>query len=405
MEIVPVEEKEKRRRSSSDVTMKEKRGKRVKAEGEGTSALMEEELPARSRKAPTKYAPEAPKEATRRRKVVPRKAAAPGQTEAKKPMVATRRQLDINVAELSLPPLKLSPRHFEEYREPVSIPSSASSSSRKSNSSLKNLQKIERTLKRKDATLVNDIKRMIEKFEDLVVTTPIQVKVAKLERPPNASKIYTAYRTDFTNRVEKKAKLILDNERTITAMSGLVQANPLTTIENIRKFKTGLTAMGITTKQIKAIKELPDPIAILEAYQEVRINMLHTYTDELKRFSTIFQTYTVQRLKHLEDKASPERDYYIAYYDTAMTQLSELLDTILEDKYADFAKLDAFEASKDTLLSLQKSAAQVTAAYEAAMVVLDEASKEAKVAFKKASKEAVLASPDINDLIDFFKKL
>ena len=441
MEIDPVKKKVKRKEisisSNSDTSMKET-GKRVKAEG--MPVMMKEELPARSRKAPEKYAPEAPKETTHRRKVVPRKAAAPGQTEAKKPMVATRRQLlELPAEQMTLPPLKLSPRHFEEYREPVSIPSSASSSSRKS-SSVKVLDRRVERSRQKNAALVDDAKDMLQetgkykrkeisaadrvryekmkknifdKFEDLAIKEEEpKLKLKIPQRKPGVTKIYAELNAQFNKDILEPANAILKYKDVITALNTLIKEMPLTSVENILKFKATLLALNILSNDLKALRSLPDPIIILEKYADIHDRMQAQYAAEITPLSDILQENREQRLIYFEslntlkkeDPAYKHAKYYVGYYDSIMPVVSNLLKTIMDENRADMAKLNEFDKIKADLLPLKQSATDITTAYDAAMITLDEASKEAKVASKTASKEAVLASPDINDLIDFFKK-
>jgi hypothetical protein len=393
-------EVEKRRRSSSDASMKEKRGKKVKAMVEVVPdeiESMEAETSKRVRKAPQAvYVPEVVK-AGPSKKSKKKEAVVTAEAPRRKRIVTRRNVAAATPTEpLTLPPLKLSEKYFQEYREPLSIPSSLGSNKSRSKSSRKSRSSGERVVAR-DIVLVNRLRDITRAMEAMTVAEAPKVKLSKIVRPEQAQVLYKRYLATF-KELQKTAKAILHKTSQINAVYITLKGKDLKKPEDIKAWlKTLEATKNVAT--IKSFQDMPDINEVLETYEHLRTRLLEVYQAEIKIFADLFDKHKEKHQKYFGKvynkepgmAVKDEDHYYLAYYEGMLEKLHDTLSAIREERDDRLDELNAFEETKLLLAPLQLEAEEIYEAYQKSVATLEKKKEENK--------------QELDDLMALFGKL
>ena len=372
----------KRRRSSSDVEMKTKRGRKA------SSPKEEEMLEKRVSKKPAAvYVPEEIK--TKKSKKTTKAVVTEAPLQRRK-RVVTRRPVPVQAVAFPPLPENLPADFYTKIREPIRIPSSvkASSSSRKSSS---------RSIENRDRKVMHQVAAITDKLEGLQIIEVPKIKLPKIPRDAKTVAVYTQTMRDFTE-IETSAKAILTKEGAINNIYTTLKGKDLTKVDDIKKW---LKALESRKKDIESFRGLPDVSTLLEEYEEMRLTllqMLQTYDTELKIYITLFDKHSVKRQEYFgkvnNDKVTAKKEeyaYYLAYYDGMLEKLHDMITFIREEKEKYFVRLNNFETTKDILGPLSLAAQEIVEAYEISLLTLEKT--------KQANKN------DLDDLMALFGKL
>lgn len=389
---------EKRRRSSSDTKMKERRGKKVRAEVEAAPEMtpMEQEGK-RVRKAPQAYVPEEITKAGPSRKNK-KKVVVVAEEAPRRKRVVTRRNINVAMPmePITLPPLKLSKKYYEEFREPLSIPSSLGSSKSRSKSSRSSQRSAERVAAR-DVVLMDRVRGITRALEGMTVAEAPKVKLSKVERSKEAQALYKKYLTTF-KELQKISKTILTKAPAINNVYLTLKDKDLKKPEDIKAWLKTLEA----TKNVAIIKsfhDLPDINELLETYEHLRTRLLEVYQAEIKIFADLFDKHKEKHQQYFgkvynKEPGAPVKDndlYYLGYYEGMLEKLHDTLTAIREERDDRLEELNAFEETKLLLAPLQLEAEEIYEAYNKSVATLEKKKEENK--------------QELDDLMALFGKL
>lgn len=358
-----------KKRSDSDVVMKER--KRVRVRKEPTPATVAEEAqPKRTHKAPTRYVPETAKTAA------PTTGIRKGRPAAKTSTTTQRRR-------------RVTAKPKAVTLKPIAFPSPPS---------LKKLQTFLDEQRKSSsgkptpppaAAIKADVADLIRQLEGVQIIGEVKRKqspLAKLQRHQQANKIYKT-------QIPKLDKIYKVSNSTINTYSTLINRINQTIDTDPKKWLANLKAINITKKDIDTLNTLPDIAEMIEEYTAQSEYLMDVYSQEEAIFAGLHTKLSEQYNKYNSTNLSiQENMYYLTYYKNRMEEIAALLLEIRGEKVTLEKQMKLFQHTVlPTLTVIQAEADEITSAYKAAFDKL----KTAKVQDKAA----------LDDLTALFGKL